>query len=103
MKNEFQDGNIKLLLINIKAGKEGITLDNADVIIFTDKYPPVGDIQQAEDRFVATTKDKLNTGHTIIDLVMENSYEQNILRLLKNNASEVDIVNNYIDYLKGGE
>lgn len=103
LKNEFQDGNINLLLINIKAGKEGITLDNADVIIFTDKYPPVGDIQQAEDRFVATTKDKLNTGHTIIDLVMENSYEQNILRLLKNNASEVDIVNNYIDYLKGGE
>jgi SNF2 family DNA or RNA helicase len=103
LKNEFQNGNIKLLLINIKAGKEGITLDNADTIIFTDKYPPVGDIQQAEDRFVATTKDKLNTGHTIIDLVMDNSYEQNILRLLKNNASEVDIVNNYIDYLKGGE
>lgn len=100
LKNDFQSGKIKLLLINIKAGKEGITLDNADVAIFTDKYPPVGDIQQAEDRFVATTEDKLNTGHTIIDLVMDDSYEVNILRMLDNNASEVDIINNYINYLK---
>lgn len=100
LKKLFQSGKINLLLINIKAGKEGITLDNADVAIFTDKYPPVGDIQQAEDRFVATTKDKLNTGHTIIDLVMEDSYEVNILQMLENNASEVDIINNYINYLK---
>ena len=103
LKNDFQSGKIKLLLINIKAGKEGITLDTADVAIFTDKYPPIGDIQQAEDRFVATTKDKLDTGHTIIDLVMADSYEVNILRMLENNASEVDIINNYIKYLKGGE
>jgi SNF2 family DNA or RNA helicase len=100
LKNAFQSGKIRLLLINIKAGKEGITLDSADVAIFTDKYPPVGDILQAEDRFVATTKDKLNTGHTIIDLVMADSYEVNILRMLENNASEVDIINNYIKYLK---
>ena len=100
LKNAFQDGKINLLLINIKAGKEGITLDSADVAIFTDKYPPVGDIQQAEDRFVATTKDKLDTGHTIIDLVMSDSYEVNILRMLANNASEVDIINNYINYIK---
>ena len=102
LKQDFQSGNINLLLINIKAGKEGITLDSADVAIFTDKYPPIGDILQAEDRFVATTQDKLNTGHTIIDLVMKDSYEVNILKLLESNASEVDIVNNYIEYLKGG-
>ena len=102
LKNDFQSGKIKVLLINIKAGKEGITLDNADVAIFTDKYPPIGDIQQAEDRFVATTKDKLHTGHTIIDLVMDESYEVNILRMLENNANEVDIINNYINYIKDG-
>lgn len=101
--DKFQQGEIKVLLINIKAGKEGITLDKADTAIFTDKFPPVGDIQQAEDRFVATTKDKLNTGHTIIDLVMDKSYEVNILRMLATNASEVDIINNYMEYLKGGE
>lgn len=105
LKEQFQTGKIKLLLLNIKAAKEGITLDNADVAIFTDKYPPIGDIQQAEDRFIATTKDKINTGHTIIDLVMKNSYEENILALLKNNAAEVDIINNYIKYIKqkGGD
>ena len=96
MKKKFQNGTIKLLLINIKAGKEGITLDNADVSIFTDKYPPVGDIMQAEDRFVATTKEKLIRGNTIIDLVMQDSYEVNILQMLDKNASEVDIINNYI-------
>ena len=100
LKNEFQSGKIKLLLINIKAGKEGITLDNADVSIFTDKYPPVGDIMQAEDRFVATTNEKLIRGNTIIDLVMQDSYEVNILQMLDKNASEVDIINNYIKYIK---
>lgn len=99
----FQDNKINLLLINIKAGKEGITLDTADVAIFTDKYPPVGDILQAEDRFVATTKDKINTGHTIIDLIMEDSYEMIILQMLNTNASEIDIINNYINYLKEGK
>ena len=89
-----------MLLINIKAGKEGITLDKADVAIFTDKYPLVGDIQQAEDRFVATSKDRLDSGHTIIDLYMDDSYEVNILKMLSKNASEVDIINNYINYIK---
>lgn len=99
-RKAFQEGKTKLMLINIKAGKEGITLDTADVAIFTDKYPPIGDILQAEDRFVATTKDKLNTGHTLIDLVMKDSYEENILSLLDKNASEVDLINNYIKYVK---
>lgn len=97
---EFQEKDTNLLLVNIKAGKEGITLDSADVLIFTDKYPPVGDIMQAEDRFVATTKDKINRGHLIIDLIMKDSYEENILKMLATNASEVDIVNNYIKYIK---
>ena len=103
LKNEFQDGKIKVLLLNIKAAKEGITLDTASTAIFTDKYPPVGDIMQAEDRFVATTKDKKDLGHTIISLVMKSTYEENIERLLKNNASDIDVINNYINYLKGGE
>ena len=102
LKNDFQDGKIKVLLLNIKAAKEGITLDTASTAIFTDKYPPVGDIMQAEDRFVATTKDKKDLGHTIINLIMKDTYEENIETLLKNNASDIDIINNYINYLKGG-
>lgn len=101
LKNSFQNNKIKLLLLNIKAAKEGITLDTASTAIFTDKYPPVGDIMQAEDRFVATTKDKKDLGHTIINLVMKDTYEENIEMLLKNNASDIDVINNYINYLKG--
>lgn len=103
LKNKFQSGKINLLLINIKAGKEGLTLDNADVTIFTDKYPPVGDILQAEDRFVATSKDKLDRGHEVIDLVMHDSYEEIIMAMLSKNAKEIDIINNYIDYIKKGK
>lgn len=103
LKNDFQNDKIKVLLLNIKAAKEGITLDTASTAIFTDKYPPVGDIMQAEDRFVATTKDKKDLGHTIISLVMKDTYEENIEALLKNNANDIDIINNYINYLKGGE
>lgn len=100
LKNQFQDGTIKVLLLNIKAAKEGITLDTASTAIFTDKYPPVGDILQAEDRFVATTKDKKDLGHTVISLIMKDTYEENIEYLLKNNANDIDIINNYINYLK---
>jgi len=103
LKNDFQNDKIKVLLLNIKAAKEGITLDTASTAIFTDKYPPVGDILQAEDRFVATTKDKKDLGHTIISLIMKDTYEENIERLLKNNASDIDVINNYVMYLKGGE
>lgn len=103
LKQEFQDGKIKVLLINIQAGKEALTLDRADTLIFTDKYPPVGAIEQAEDRFVATNKEMLKYDHTVINLIMENTYEVNIQQLLENKAEEVDIINNYHKYLERRE
>jgi SNF2 family DNA or RNA helicase len=96
----FQSGKIKLLLINIDAGKEAITLDTAETIIFTDKYPPVGDIAQAEDRFVATTEDKKDKPHTIIELMMKGTFDEDLYSLLEKRASETDILNNYNKYLK---
>lgn len=103
LKKDFQSGKIKLLLIQIDAGKEGLTLDKGDTIIFADKFPPVGDIQQAEDRFVATTEDKADKQHKIITLVMKGSYEERIIQNLENNASETAVLNDYKEYLKGGE
>ena len=100
LKNDFQSGKIKILLINIKAGKEGITLDKADVSIFTDKYPPVGDIQQAEDRFVATTEDKKNKPHQIIQLMIEGTYDEECYKLVERRASSIDCINSYINYIK---
>ena len=103
IKKDFQAGKLKILLIQIDAGKEGLTLDKADTIIFTDKFPPVGDIEQAEDRFVATAKDRVKHDQTIYTLVMKNTYEVNIEKSLKRSSSELDLINDYQKYLEGGE
>ena len=97
----FQAGTIKLLLINIDAGKEALTLDKADAIIFTDKYPPVGDIEQAEDRFVATTEDKADKLHIIYELVLKGTYDEQLYELIRQRASSVDAINNFKSYMKG--
>lgn len=99
---DFQKGVFKLLVINIDAGKEALTLDKAEATIFMDKYPPVSDILQAEDRFIATTEDRANKGHKIYNLFIKGTYDEEIYKLINKRASEVDIINNYIKYIKKG-
>lgn len=98
--NNFQNKNIRVLLINIDAGKEALTLDSADVTIFTDKYPPYGDIAQAEDRFIATTKNKADKEHTIYELILKGTYDEQLYDLVSIRASSTDVINNYKKYLK---
>lgn len=95
IKQAFQNSKIKVLLLNIDAGKEALTLDQAETAIFTDKYPPIGDIQQAEDRFIATTESRASKSHTIIELMMKDTYDENIYDLLRHRKSETDIINDY--------
>jgi SNF2 family DNA or RNA helicase len=92
---DFQFGLCKVLLINIDAGKEGLTLDKADTTIFTDKYPPIGDIEQAEDRFIASTEDKAHKSHKIIELAIKDTFDERIYELLQQRKSETDIINDY--------
>lgn len=92
---DFQAGKTNALLLNIDACKEGLTLDRAEAIIFTDKYPPIGDIEQAEDRFVATTMARANKPHVIYELVMEDSYDEDIVQMLLQRKDETSIVNDY--------
>ena len=96
----FQNKSVKVLLINIDAGKEGLTLDAADTIIFTDKYPPYGDIAQAEDRFIATTKAKAEKEHTIYELILKDTYDEQLYNLVNLRASSTDVINNYKKYLE---
>lgn len=100
IKNRFQTGKTKILLINIDVGKEALTLDKGEVIIFVEKFPPVNDLQQAEDRFVATTKERANKEHTIINLKMEGTYDAELYDLCERNISATDILNNYKHYLE---
>lgn len=101
LKLNFQCGKINLLLINIDAGKEALTLDRAEVAIFTDKYPPVSDIQQAEDRFISTTEDRKAKPHLIIELMIKDTYDEQLYKLLEQRKSVTDIINDYKKYLKG--
>jgi SNF2 family DNA or RNA helicase len=98
---EFQSGLVNLLLINIDAGKESLTLDKAETIIFTDKYPPVGDIEQAEDRIIATTEEKANIPKTIYELIIKGTYDEQLYELLEKRAAAVDAINNFQKYMKG--
>lgn len=98
--NSFQSGKLPVLAIQIDTGKEGLTLDNADVLIFTDVYPPASDILQAKDRIVATSE-AMNKPKEIIELAMSNSYDEYLYDLVKSKIELTDIANNYINYLKG--
>lgn len=97
----FQAGKLRVLLVNIDAGKEALTLDRAESTIFLDQYPPASDIQQAEDRFVATTPDKANKPHKIYRLMMKGTYDEQIYKLIEQRASAIDLLNDYHKYLKG--
>lgn len=99
-KQDFQAGKFNIFLINIQAGKEALTLDRAETAIFTDKFPPIGDILQAEDRFIATTEDKASKPHKIIELMMTESYDEQIYTLLEQRFTETDVINDYNKYLK---
>ena len=96
----FQRGEYRYLILQIDACKEGLTLDNADVEIFLDAYPPAADVQQAEDRFVATTEDKKNKSHQIIQLMLEDTYDEECYNLVERRASSIDCINSYINYIK---
>lgn len=95
----FQAGKIPVLLLNIDAGKEALTLDKADAAIFTDKYPPIGAIEQAEDRIVATTEGRSHKETTIYNLIMKDTYDENVYELLKQRKSETDLINDFKQYI----
>ena len=97
---DFQNNKFQVFLLNIDAAKEAITLDNADTTIFTDKYPPIGSIEQAEDRFIASTKEKANKTHKIIEIMMKDTFDEQLYSLLEQRKSETDIINNYKKYLE---
>ena len=97
--DDFQNGLLRYIVIQVDAGKEGLTLDQADVEIFVDVYPPAADIQQAEDRFVATTQDKADKSHQIIQLMIEGTYDEECYNLVERRASSIDCINSYIKYI----
>lgn len=50
LQRQFQEGNLQVMLMNIKAGGVGINLDRADTVIFMDETWNPDDQEQGEDR-----------------------------------------------------
>lgn len=99
-QKDFQDGKFNVFLINTMSGKEAMTLDRAEAIIFTDLYPPIGSIEQAEDRFIATSEARKDKPHAIYYLVMKDSFDESILKLLQERKTETEVINNFKAQLK---
>lgn len=91
---ELQAGEIKVILANIEAAGTGLTLDNAETVIFLDRHYNPGFNEQAEDRIVPTTEDS-NLNTLVIDLVCNDSIDKKINDILKRKNSVIEVVNNY--------
>ena len=95
----FQAGQIKVLLIQTQAGKEGLTLDQADTEIFCDVFPPASDYLQAKDRFIPTDVSKVKP-RSVYRLMMQDSYDEELYQLVDKNIKDSFVVNDFIKYIK---
>lgn len=100
LKQQFQAGKFDKLLVVVDAAKEGLTLDRATTAIFLDTYPPSGWIQQAEDRFIATTEKNKDKGHKLIQVMMRDTYDERLFELVQEGVDENEVVNDYKKWLE---
>ena len=99
IEQKFQNGEIQTLFINIKAGKETLTLDRAEHKIFLDVFPPVGDITQASSRFTATSEERKAIPKTIWYLMLKDTFDEEIYHGLEQDKSTTDILNDFTKYI----
>lgn len=99
IERKFQNGEIQTLFINIKAGKEALTLDRAESMIFLDKFPPVGDILQASERFTATSEERKGIPKTIWELMIKDTYDEQIYYAVEEDKTATDVLNNFMEYI----
>lgn len=99
IETKFQNGEIQYIFANIKAAKESLTLDRAEVIVFLDKYPPIGDILQASERFTATCKEHKDIPKRIYELMIKGTFDEQIYYSLEEMQTATDILNNFIEYI----
>jgi SNF2 family DNA or RNA helicase len=93
-KKQFQNGEIRVLLLNIKASQEGLTLDEADYAIFADRLYEYELNIQAEDRYIPISEDRVKP-KTIIDLLHKNSVDERLYdEILVKKGNATKIINN---------
>lgn len=92
--NRFQSGEVRVLLCQTQACKEGLTLDAADVSIFMDVYPPSADYLQAKDRMIATTPKNVKPKE-LIHVMLQGTYDVQCYKLVARNVDETALINDY--------
>lgn len=86
--NDFQVGNLDLLLCNTLSAGTGFTLDTGNTVVFLDKPWTYAELEQAEDRICPTVEGK-DLKHNIVSIVCKDTIDQRIDRIL---AQKEDIV-----------
>jgi len=95
----FQGRKFNVLLCQTQACKEGLTLDEADVSIFMDVFPPSADYSQAKDRMVATTPDKVKPKE-LIHVMLQDTYDVQTYKLVERNVDETAAINDYKQHIE---
>jgi SNF2 family DNA or RNA helicase len=89
-EQSFQAGNVRIMLLTIGAGKEGITLTKAATQIYVQRTWSLIDDLQSQDRLhrPGQTADKV----TIIDLIAEDTVEERLHEVLDGKAEGLEAV-----------
>jgi SNF2 family DNA or RNA helicase len=88
----FQRGDIDILLANIIAAGTGLTLDRADTIIFLDKSFNPADNEQAQDRIVPTTEDRLHPIN-VISFIADGTIDERVNEILDAKEDLTQLIN----------
>ena len=89
MVNEFNENDIKVFLISLKAGGTGLNLTGADIVIHYDPWWNVSAENQASDRAYRIGQ-KNNV--QIYKLITRNSIEENIIKLQQSKSELSELV-----------
>jgi SNF2 family DNA or RNA helicase len=79
-------------LANIIAAGTGLTLDRSDTIIFMDKSFSPADNEQAQDRIVHTTEERLHPIN-IISFVADGTVDERINQILERKEDLTKLIN----------
>ncbi|MEG2053988.1 MAG: DEAD/DEAH box helicase, partial [Oscillospiraceae bacterium] len=87
--NDFNDGDIPIFLISLKAGGTGLNLTGADVVIHYDPWWNSSAQNQASDRAHRIGQTKTVQ---VYKLIVKDTLEEHILEMQKNKADLADMI-----------
>ena len=93
LQENFNKGNIKILLCNITVIKEGMKLEKCNTLIIVDPSYTYANNIQLEDRIVLTNKNIINNDQMIIKLISKDSIDENTQVLLGKKKISTELIN----------